>query len=740
MYKFVFTKQNNQRLSCPYYSQRLLTTEIHLKAAAFKNHVYCPTALTDVTLAADGQQIEAHKLVLSACSTYFQALFTSYSGHQHPIVILKDVTFRDLRTMVDFMYSGEVHVTQEQLPSIIKTAEMLKVKGLAEGQDMSHVDKSQLSTESSRLSCEALGASTESHQTWSSERRSPSPSISPSAASRRKRMRKSSTGSTSGSGVAERVSDHQSEVAYPHHSPRLEQQGSAQMNLSTDMSERSIREQASTDSEIQNCSQDSGNEQMPLSMVHPGVQQQQQQHPSRAVEEVPSPLMEPSAAHHYSPLSASAGFQWDPSHSSVYYPRYPHPSCSFINTGPPTISPDALRHNVVPAFQPKRQSPCSINIPSVSQASPAPSTPSPSAPPAATPPTSPSPTVRRKRTDTQRDENFLQALEAVRTGGIGFCKAARMYGVNNRTLWLEYRRRGYPITRPSLKPRATTPQEYQYPTVVMKKEPGDSSCSNDDSTLGKGSLSPKQKRGRLLIRQPRLKKETDPLSFESDPEDLDSPQPSTSQHYLQVPHLKVERQTSEPLPAKSSLLQVPTPAYLPKQHSQPLLPSQQSKPLTPKSSILLRQATITLSSEAGTSGRPYKEQVPVLTVTAEPAPRSLVRREPIKRAISTPVPSTSDQERLGHCPLLRPGPALGCNFCWNTIDQHNRILRRKTKYYCPECQTNLCIVPCFQEYHQKFDRQTASTIRSSSTLASALLGASASSPGTVEDYATTASP
>ncbi|XP_065344797.1 protein bric-a-brac 1-like isoform X5 [Cloeon dipterum] len=450
-------------------------------------------ALTDVTLAADGQQIEAHKLVLSACSTYFQALFTSYSGHQHPIVILKDVTFRDLRTMVDFMYSGEVHVTQEQLPSIIKTAEMLKVKGLAEGQDMSHVDKSQdtqLSTESSRLSCEALGASTESHQTWSSERRSPSPSISPSAASRRKRMRKSSTGSTSGSGVAERVSDHQSEVAYPHHSPRLEQQGSAQMNLSTDMSERSIREQASTDSEIQNCSQDSGNEQMPLSMVvHPGVQQQQQQHPSRAVEEVPSPLMEPSAAHHYSPLSASAGFQWDPSHSSVYYPRYPHPSCSFINTGPPTISPDALRHNVVPAFQPKRQSPCSINIPSVSQASPAPSTPSPSAPPAATPPTSPSPTVRRKRTDTQRDENFLQALEAVRTGGIGFCKAARMYGVNNRTLWLEYRRRGYPITRPSLKPRATTPQEYQYPTVVMKKEPGDSSCSNDDSTLGEGTSS-----------------------------------------------------------------------------------------------------------------------------------------------------------------------------------------------------------------------------------------------------------
>lgn len=170
----------------------------------------------------------------------------------------------------------------------------------------------------------------------------------------------------------------------------------------------------------------------------------------------------------------SVGFQWE--HGSVYYPRYPHPSCSFINTAPPPI-PDtiALRQSVSPFPSPvhKRPSPCGQGQPG-----PVPS-PTPSSPPS-------SPTVqRRKRTDTQRDENFLQALEAVRTGGIGFCKAARMYGVNNRTLWLEYRRRGYPITRPSLKPRASTPQmsPYQYPAVIMKKEPTDSSCSNDEVTL-----------------------------------------------------------------------------------------------------------------------------------------------------------------------------------------------------------------------------------------------------------------
>jgi hypothetical protein len=61
--------------------------------------------------------------------------------------------------------------------------------------------------------------------------------------------------------------------------------------------------------------------------------------------------------------------------------------------------------------------------------------------------------------------------------------------------------------------------------------------------------------------------------------------------------------------------------------------------------------------------------------------------------------------RSGHCPALRPGPALGCNYCWNSNDSTGRILRRKTKYHCPECHINLCIVPCFQEYHEKADKK-----------------------------------
>jgi hypothetical protein len=76
------------------------------------------------------------------------------------------------------------------------------------------------------------------------------------------------------------------------------------------------------------------------------------------------------------------------------------------------------------------------------------------------------------------------------------------------------------------------------------------------------------KRGRFLMRQPRIKRESDP-SQPPDGEPL-SPQ------YLSVPPVRVERQCSEPLPSHSpppgNLLTVP--GVLVKQHSHPLLPSQ----------------------------------------------------------------------------------------------------------------------------------------------------------------------
>lgn len=91
-------------------------------------------SFTDVTLACDGLSIKAHKMVLSACSNYFRDLFLS-TPCKHPIVILKDMKYEDLRAIIDFMYRGEVNVSQNNLGALLKTAEVLRVKGLTEVTD-----------------------------------------------------------------------------------------------------------------------------------------------------------------------------------------------------------------------------------------------------------------------------------------------------------------------------------------------------------------------------------------------------------------------------------------------------------------------------------------------------------------------------------------------------------------------------------------------------------------------------
>ncbi|XP_054273784.1 protein bric-a-brac 1-like isoform X5 [Macrosteles quadrilineatus] len=88
-------------------------------------------SFVDVTLACDGHSVKAHKMVLSACSPYFQALFFD-NPCQHPIVILKDIKWPELKAVVEFMYKGEINVSQEQIGPLLKVAESLKVRGLAD--------------------------------------------------------------------------------------------------------------------------------------------------------------------------------------------------------------------------------------------------------------------------------------------------------------------------------------------------------------------------------------------------------------------------------------------------------------------------------------------------------------------------------------------------------------------------------------------------------------------------------
>ena len=66
---------------------------------------------TDVLLATEGQTIRCHKVVLSACSSYFENLFMTFD-EKNQIIILKDTSYDDILAIVDFMYRGEINVGQ----------------------------------------------------------------------------------------------------------------------------------------------------------------------------------------------------------------------------------------------------------------------------------------------------------------------------------------------------------------------------------------------------------------------------------------------------------------------------------------------------------------------------------------------------------------------------------------------------------------------------------------------------
>ena len=86
---------------------------------------------SDVTLAVEGgEQIKAHRIILSACSPFFNDLFKGGS-HPHPFVYMRGISIGNLSSILDFAYLGEVNVEQSDLDSFLEAARELKIKGLA---------------------------------------------------------------------------------------------------------------------------------------------------------------------------------------------------------------------------------------------------------------------------------------------------------------------------------------------------------------------------------------------------------------------------------------------------------------------------------------------------------------------------------------------------------------------------------------------------------------------------------
>ena len=158
-------------------------------------------------------------------------------------------------------------------------------------------------------------------------------------------------------------------------------------------------------------------------------------------------------------------------------------------------------------------------------------------------------------------------------------------------------------------------------------------------------VAPSKPAKRLLMRQHRIKKESDAAHTSPDSEP-GSPHFTSGSGLLSLPPVRIERQSSEPPPSSSpslplqpnpstpNLLTVPQPTFLVKQHSHPLLPSQQSStPPTPTSLLVQRQLSQPAPGQTCVVPSPTLHHVHLVATPVQTPPN----QKPAGRAVSPSV-------------------------------------------------------------------------------------------------------
>jgi len=110
----------------------LLRWDLHEKtratslASLWKNE-----AFLDVTIACDDDQIDAHKVVLSAASPLFQKILLRNENHYgRPLLYFKGTKKKQMKALLEFVYRGEVNVNPEDLEDFMHLASSLEIEGL----------------------------------------------------------------------------------------------------------------------------------------------------------------------------------------------------------------------------------------------------------------------------------------------------------------------------------------------------------------------------------------------------------------------------------------------------------------------------------------------------------------------------------------------------------------------------------------------------------------------------------
>ncbi|CAF0712878.1 unnamed protein product [Brachionus calyciflorus] len=123
-----------------------------------KNNLMC-----DITLVCDGIEINCHKSILATNSSYFMAMFSSgLIESNSKKVEIKEIDTESLKLTIDYMYTGEILITENNVQALLTTTNLLNLCDLK--QSCGQFIQSQLDVTNclgirefaDRLSCQVL--------------------------------------------------------------------------------------------------------------------------------------------------------------------------------------------------------------------------------------------------------------------------------------------------------------------------------------------------------------------------------------------------------------------------------------------------------------------------------------------------------------------------------------------------------------------------------------------------------
>ncbi|XP_069960991.1 protein jim lovell [Cherax quadricarinatus] len=626
-------------------------------------------ALVDVTLATDGHYIHAHKLVLSACSVYFKDLFGA-NPCKHPIVILKDIRIDDLKTVIDFIYRGEVNVSQDRLQDVLRTAESLRIKGLAEN-PRSYDD---MSSHGARFSSSSLGSQVTRQRSSLTDSREQSlslegdeegdPGTPPSSKKRKITASHDSSESLHGEHGACAIKEAENEEkgrAYEVKDEPLDEHENEKPQSRDVEQDSNVNRVADAMLMLQGASQDTGDESnmtpgtssdSPLTSSHSqgrnrrGVLQRQHGITRDAGGEERREDNRDSS--HQQQIQSQHKIHLDGDGEKITELIVPDTmvlgggSVTLTNTQPTLLQVPTMvvvpRDTLGPGPLPKQHS-------------------------HPTPLLAPTPISKQLSHPEGRGPSTHQGPQPI-------IKQRSHPSVLTHTPPHSSLERIASTTNFTTTTTTTGAQQHLQVIpmqVFMKQRPSPTAITSQPSQLR--PIQPKPSTGEGQTTSDSTPKKEVPIIRLTPSEDGGVNLSSSSGYSMSgcgitgPPRLPPRAVSEEPAMTRPSMTHTP-------------------ELLSPGPSVLVQSVSQDSGLDVGMGSRMLS--APSLSVTA-PAP---------DRSASSP----------GHCPVLRGGPALGCNFCWNSTDPQGRVLRRKTKYHCPECRTNLCIVPCFHEYHKQIER------------------------------------